>query len=298
MELNYENCRCCPRQCGVDRTRGEIGFCRMGSRVRVAWAAPHFGEEPCLSGTRGSGAIFFVGCTLRCVYCQNAAISRGQGGEEVEEDRLVQLMLRLQEQGCHNINLVTASHFLPTVIPALRRAKRDGLRLPVVYNCGGYERVEALRQLDGLVDVYLPDFEYYSSYYGAQLSAALDYYEVALAALEEMVRQCGPLTLDADGLARRGVLVRHLLLPGLGQDTRQILRGLRARFGDGIAISLMGQYTPPRNLPPSHPLGNRITAEEYARAVEWMQRLGLSGYGQALSSATEEYIPDFTGPLA
>lgn len=297
MELTYAHCLCCPRQCGVDRTRGEQGFCRMDHWARVARAAPHFGEEPCLSGTRGSGVIFFVGCTLRCVYCQNAAISRGQGGEEVDEERLCRLMLRLQEQGCHNLNLVTASHVLPTVIPALRRAKEAGLRLPVVYNCGGYERVEALRQLEGLVDIYLPDFKYYSSYHSGRLSAAPDYYETALAALTEMVRQCGPLELDGQGLARRGVLVRHLLLPGLHQDTRQILRRLAAQFGGMVPVSLMGQYTPPAQLRPPHPLAARITHAEYTEAVEWMEELGLSGYGQALSSASEEYIPDFTAPL-
>ncbi|WP_087065686.1 radical SAM protein [Intestinibacillus massiliensis] len=291
-----EGCMLCPRRCGVDRAAGQRGFCGADNTVHVARAALHQWEEPCLSGTRGAGTVFFSHCTLGCVYCQNRAISGRQGsGVPVDEARLAAIFLDLQRQGAHNIDLVTPGHYAPHIARALGRAKADGLQIPVVYNCGGYEALETLRLLDGLVDVYLPDFKYYSSYYAARYSGADDYFEVASDAVAEMVRQAGAPVFDGEGLLVRGVLVRHLMLPGLAGDTAQVLRHLAGRFGDRILVSLMRQYTPfgmERDYPE---LDRTLTEREYADAVEIFQDLGLAGYLQEGEAIGESFIPTWDG---
>ncbi|MGE4549543.1 MAG: radical SAM protein [Intestinibacillus sp.] len=291
-----EGCTLCPRACGVDRAAGQKGFCGADHMVCVARAALHRWEEPCLSGTCGAGTVFFSHCTLGCVYCQNRAISgREESGVPVNEAHLADIFLKLQHKGAHNIDLVTPSHYAPQIIRALRRAKENGLTLPVVYNCGGYEAQDTLRMLEGLIDVYLPDFKYYSSYYASRYSGVEDYFEVASEAVAEMVRQVGTPVYDASGLLTRGVLVRHLMLPGLGGDTAQVLRHLAERFGDRILVSLMRQYTP-FGVEKSYPELNRtITEKEYAEAVEAFQSLGLTGYLQEGEAIGESFIPAWGG---
>lgn len=239
-------CNGCPRQCGADRENGVLGFCGVPENPVVARAAAHFGEEPCISGERGSGAVFFAGCTLRCVFCQNYALSRAKQGREITVSRLRDIFLELRDQGVHNINLVTASHYARAVSKAL-----DGLELgiPVVWNSSGYESVETLKMLEGLVQVYLPDLKYLDSALSARYSAAPDYPEVAQSAIREMFRQRGAFRLDADGMLRSGVLIRHLILPGQGQNTKRVIDWVSSEFApDEVMFSLMSQYTPMGDL--------------------------------------------------
>ena len=242
------NCRLCPRNCGVNRLAGDRGACGMGADIKAARAALHFWEEPCISGTRGSGTVFFSGCSLHCSFCQNEPISRGRAGKNISIGRLCEIFFELKAQGAHNINLVTPTHFIPQITAALRMAKENGLNLPVVCNCGGYESVESLRIWDGLIDIYLPDLKFYSGRLSKSLCDAPDYFEKAAAALSEMFRQTGEPVFDADGLMKKGMIVRHLMLPGHLFDTRKILAYLCSTYGNRMYISLMNQYTPPAEL--------------------------------------------------
>lgn len=286
-------CTLCPRRCGADRTRAP-GFCGGGSRVKLARAALHFWEEPCISGTRGSGAVFFSGCALQCCYCQNHPISAGNFGKEVTTGRLAEIFLDLQAQGAHNLNLVTAGHYLPWVCEALALA-RPRLAIPVVYNTGGYETAEAVEALRGMVDVWLADLKYVSPALASEYSGAPDYFDTASAALRAMIAQAGAPVRDADGLLRRGVIVRHLALPGAGADTRAVLRFLAEELPRGsFLLSLMSQYTPFYRAKEHPPLGRRISTYEYRKAVDCAVSLGLTdGYMQEKSSAKEEYTPAF-----
>ena len=286
--LSYSECRLCPRQCGVDRTKDERGFCRMPAGAVAARAAAHYWEEPLISGNYGSGAVFFSGCTLGCVFCQNRSISAGGFGRPLTAAELRACFERLIDEGCQNVNLVTATHFLPTVIEALT----PKLPVPVVYNCGGYERAETLRELEGLVDVYLPDYKYADAALAARLSAAPDYPEVARAAIGEMLRQTGPAEIT-DGELRRGTLVRHLVLPGfLGNSLDAVAWLAREAAPRGALVSIMGQYIPMPGLTP--PLDRRVTREEYAAVLSWAQLCGLrDGFFQDLDSASADYIPPF-----
>ncbi len=291
--LSLSPCFLCPRMCGAARSDGKMGFCRCGAEAKVARAALHFWEEPCLSGTRGSGAVFFSGCTLRCCYCQNARISAEGFGKEVTEERLAEIFLELQEQGAHNLNLVTATQYLPQVVRALERA-RPRLHIPVVYNCGGYERVEVVRALGGVVDVFLPDFKYGSAELARRYSGAADYFEVAGAAVKEMARLAGPPRFDAQGLLQCGLMVRHLVLPGARHDSMRVLRWLAENLPpNGFLLSLMSQYTPYRPQEDAR-LNRRVTSFEYGSVVKEAVRLGLTrGYMQERGSAREEYTPPF-----
>lgn len=282
-------CSICPRKCGAVRDESHTGFCGVGPDPVVARAAPHFWEEPCISGTRGSGAVFFAGCALRCVFCQNADISAGGAGKTISADRLRAIFRELEGQGVHNLNLVTASHFLPAVLEALEPKPS----IPVVWNTGGYEAVPALRALEGKVQVYLPDMKYMDGTLAARLSGAADYPEAAKAAILEMFRQTGPYELDENGMLVRGVMIRHLVLPGELDNTFAVLDWIRESFRDGdVLVSLMGQYTPNGKGGPDR----RLTAGEYQRAVDYMAALGLlEGYTQELSSAETEYTPPFDG---
>ena len=289
-------CVQCPRRCGADRETG-VGYCGAGDEIRLARASLHPWEEPCISGERGSGTLFFVGCNLRCVYCQNRNISRCvTSGVAVSEEELARVMLRLQEEGAESINFVTPTPYAEQLARVLSRVKPQ-LSVPVVYNCGGYESVETLCRLEGLVDVYLPDCKYFSPEIAALYSDAPDYFSVATDAIAEMIRQTGKPQFDARGMLRRGVLVRHLVLPGCRQDSEQLLEALAEVFGkDAFLLSLMNQYTPefaPADAPKN--LRRRVTSFEYERVAETVERLGFVGYFQDRQAASASYTPDFEG---
>ena len=285
--MDYVNCNLCPRQCGVDRTAGQLGFCGCPDGALVAKAMLHKWEEPALAGEGGSGAIFFGGCTLGCKYCQNSAISGGPVGKALDSQQLRALMEDLIAQGAENIDLVTPTHFLPTIIPALQ----PKLPVPVVYNCGGYERVETLNQLEGLVDIYLPDMKYTDNRLAAALSGAGDYFQVAARAIREMVRQTGPVQWQNDKVIR-GTVIRHLILPGCVENSLKVLDWIGDTFAPGeVLVSLMRQYTPMGNLPA--PLDRPITDEEYDSVLSWMYLNDLEGFTQEEASADKGFIPDF-----
>ena len=285
--MDYRNCTLCPRMCGVDRTQGQKGVCRCPDTALVAKTMIHKWEEPALAGPGGSGAVFFSGCTLRCCYCQNGAISSGPVGAPMDSGELRQAMGALLAQGAENIDLVTPTQFLPTLIPALT----PKLPVPVVYNCGGYEMVETLKELEGLVDIYLPDMKYASSLLAARLSRAGDYPEVAKAAIREMVRQTGPIVWQGDKVVR-GTIIRHLILPGQVENSLRVLDWIGETFRPGeVLVSLMRQYTPVGTQTP--PLDRRITDEEYDAVLSWMFLNDLEGFTQEKEAADTGYIPDF-----
>ena len=284
-------CTLCPRRCGAERTaEAGGGFCRMPGGLRVARAMLHHWEEPPISGRNGAGTVFFSGCTLGCVYCQNGDISAGGFGKDISTARLREIFEELIGQGAHNIELVTPTHFLPWILPALT----PRLPVPVVYNCGGYERVETLRALEGLVDVYLPDLKYADGTLAAELSGAADYFPVACEAIREMFRQVGPYVLE-DGLLTRGVVIRHLVLPGYLDNTRRVLDWIAETFAPGdVLVSLMSQYTPTANM--TGRLARRVTAAEYRAAADYMRNCGITdGFVQERTSAEEAYTPAFDG---
>lgn len=288
-------CELCPRRCGVDRSKTR-GFCGMGDRITAAKAMLHYWEEPCISGEHGSGAVFFSGCVMRCAYCQNYEISSENRGVELTEGRLAEIFLELQQKGAQNINLVNPTHFVPQILRAIELAKRRGLSIPTVYNSGGYERVETLRTLDGAVDIYLPDVKYYSEEISKRLSSAPDYFNTAMNAVEEMVQQVGAPRFNEDGAMTGGVIVRHLVLPGLYKDSVEVIRRLGERFGDKILFSLMSQYTPfgkAKSSPVFSALNRRVTTFEYRKALDAVYEAGLEGFMQEKSSASEEYTPSF-----
>ena len=288
-------CNDCPRQCGAKRGPDQPdGVCRSPALPRISRAAPHYGEEPCISGTHGSGTIFFTGCNLRCVFCQNREISRGGGtGEILTVPALRELMLRLRDQGVHNLNLVTGAHFVRPIAEAL--AGLD-LGIPVVWNSSGYESVESLRLLDGLVQVYLPDFKYWKPALAKRYSLAEDYPTVAAAAIKEMVRQTGPYVLGEDGMLRRGVLIRHLILPGQDLNAMDVIDFAAEEFPAGtVLFSLMSQYTPMPGLERFPELQQRVDDETNQRLISYLQKRGLEGFWQEVGAATDEMIPAFDG---
>lgn len=286
--MDYESCTLCPRMCGVDRAAGERGYCRCPDTALVAKAMLHHWEEPALALSGGSGAIFFGGCTLGCKYCQNMAISAAPVGERMDSAALRRVMESLIAQGAENIDLVTPTQYLPTILPALE----PKLPVPVVYNCGGYERVETLKQLVGKVDIYLPDLKYADNALAAALSGTPDYFEVATAAIREMVRQTGPVRWAGERVVR-GTIVRHLILPGQVENSLKCLDWLGESFVPGeILVSLMRQYTPMGNL--SAPFDRRVREEEYEAVLSWMYLNGLQGFTQEADAASGDYIPDFS----
>ena len=294
LELLKE-CRLCPRECGVNRLAGQKGRCgAVGEKVKVARAALHYWEEPCISGSRGSGAVFFSYCPLRCVYCQNREISRGDAGKEIPVSRLAEIFLELQGKQAHNINLVTPTHYVPQIILALREAKEKGLSIPVVFNCGGYEKPETLKLLEGLVDVWLPDFKYVSTEHAAKYSGAADYLENAKAALSEMVRQAGKPVFDIHGIMTRGVIVRHLVLPGMSKESKKILRYLHRTYGDRIYLSIMSQFTPLENVKDYPEIDRTVTESEYENLLDFAMNIGIeNAYIQEGGTADESFIPPF-----
>ncbi len=285
--MDYVNCTLCPRQCAVDRTAGQRGFCGAEDQAVVAKSMLHMWEEPVLAGSGGSGAIFFGGCTLGCKYCQNAAISRHPVGQAMDAAGLRSLMEQMIAQGAENIDLVTPTHYIPTVVQALQ----PRLSVPVVYNCGGYERAETLRALNGLVDIYLPDLKYSDNALAARLSGAPDYFQIACAAIREMVRQTGAPRYQAERLLS-GTVIRHLILPGQVENSLKVLDWIAEQFAPGqVLVSLMRQYTPVGGLPA--PFDRRVTDEEYDAVLSWVYLNGLEGFTQEKSAADTCFIPDF-----
>lgn len=295
--LDASNCRMCPRECGVDRTRGESGVCGAGEAAVVSRIALHPYEEPVICGERGAGTIFFSGCSLGCVYCQNKEISRGESrGEEYSAQGLAEAMLSLEREGASCIDLVTPTHYAHVIVPALKIARRT-LSVPVVYNTSGYERVETLKELEGLVDVYMPDFKYASSELAKKYSSAPDYPAVAAEALREMYRQVGACEYGEDGMLKRGIIVRHLVLPGARKDSIEVLKTVAGAVPAGdVLLSLMSQYTPDFALDtPYGELHRRITKFEYDSVLRVAEELGFDGFMQYPSSASSKYTPDFKG---
>ena len=283
----YVNCQLCPRRCGVDRTSGQTGWCGGKDQALVAKTMLHKWEEPALAGSGGSGAIFFSGCTLGCAYCQNRAISQHPVGTPMDSAQLRQLMESLIAQGAENIDLVTPTHYLPTILPALE----EKLPVPVVYNCGGYERAETIARLAGKVDIYLPDLKYADAALANALSGAANYFSVATKAIREMVRQVGPVQWDGDKITR-GVIIRHLILPGCVENSLKVLDWIGETFAPGeVLVSLMRQYTPMPGLPA--PFDRRITDEEYDAVLSWMFLNDLEGFTQEADAADAGFIPDF-----
>lgn len=322
MIQEMECCTLCPRGCGAQRWQGKNGYCGVENKIKVARAALHMWEEPCISGEKGSGAVFFSGCNLGCVFCQNHNIASGMTGKEISVEHLAEIFLSLQEQGANNINLVTGTHYVPQIVRALDLAKQQGLKIPIVYNTGSYETVENIKRLEGYVDVYLPDLKYMDSQLSKKYSHAPDYFAVASAAIAEMVRQVGtPLfareesigrageneryhassyqNMEEDGIPMimcRGVIVRHLLLPGCSADSKKIIRYLLQTYQERIFISIMNQYTPLSHVSAYPELMHKVTPEEYEDVVNYAIELGIeNGFIQEGDVAEESFIPEFDG---
>lgn len=289
------DCTLCPRSCHVNRTLGKVGYCGKSDRLYAARAALHLWEEPCISGTNGSGTVFFSGCNLRCIFCQNHTIAIGRDGREISLTHLSEIFLMLQEKGAHNINLVTPSHYIPQICIALEKAKTLGLCIPVIYNTGSYENVDSLRYLEGLVDIYLPDLKYFSGELSLAYSNAPDYFQVATAAMAEMFRQVGTPVFDSEtGLMQKGIIVRHLLLPGQTGDSKKLLRYLHETYRNDIYVSIMNQYTPMPQVVSNEALNHPVSEAEYERLLKFAEALGLeNGFIQEGGTVSESFIPPF-----
>lgn len=294
IDMLLKECVLCPRRCHADRMSGARGVCGEGAMVRVARASLHMWEEPCISGAAGSGTVFFSGCPLKCAYCQNRAVSSGQKGDALTIPQLAALFLLLQDKGAVNINLVTPTHFSPQIAEAIKTARAEGLRLPVVYNSSGYESVDALRMLDGLIDVYLPDLKYHSDALAARYSGVPDYFAHAAAALREMARQVGRPVFTEEGLMERGMIVRHMVLPGNTIDSKKVIGYLYGTYGDDIYMSIMDQYTPPPGLKGFQEIARKVTLREYEKVVDYALAIGVrNAFIQEGGTAEESFIPDF-----
>ena len=286
-------CNLCPRNCNIDRETA-VGYCKMSNTIKISRAALHHWEEPCISAENGSGTVFFSGCNMGCVYCQNQDISHQGFGKEIAVERLAEIFIELQNKNAHNINLVTPTHFVPQIISAVKISQKNGLALPVVYNTSGYEKAENIRALEGTVDVYLPDFKYISSDMAQKYSFCNDYPQMVKKAIAEMVRQTGPCVFDDDGIIQKGTIVRVLVLPGYADESKKIIEDLYNTYGDDIFISIMSQYTPCTNLEKYPEINRRLTQEEYDDVVDFAVELGLeNGFVQEGESASESFIPPF-----
>lgn len=292
----YENCLLCPRKCGINRAAGQTGVCGVSAEIRVARAALHYWEEPCISGEKGSGAVFFSGCSLHCVFCQNREISDGKVGKIINKERLRDIFLELKAKGANNINLVTPGQYIPDIVWAVRDARRYGMELPIVYNTSGYENADELKQLEGIVDVYLPDFKYMDSALSAKYSRAKDYPSVAKQAISEMVRQQPKVVIDdATGLIQKGVIVRQLLLPGHVNDAKAIFKYLHDTYQDSIYISMMSQFTPIA-LKDYPEINRTVTRREYERLIDYAIKIGITNaFIQEGNVAKDSFIPAFDG---
>ena len=291
----YTSCQLCPRNCKADRQHGQTGFCHMPADLKVARAALHMWEEPCISGKAGSGAVFFSGCSVGCVFCQNHAIAAGQSGKRISIERLADIFLELQTKGANNINLVTPEHYAPSIALALAMAKAKGLHLPIICNCSGYSSLTALRILSDHVNVWLPDFKYYSPELSRKYSHAPDYFTVACQALQFMYEQAGDPVFDDSGIIQKGIIVRHLTLPGCMEDSRSVIHYLHETYGDKIYISIMNQFTPVSELLSDYPeLNHTISASDYDALVDYTIDIGVeNGFIQEGETAKESFIPPF-----
>lgn len=288
------DCTLCPRECHTNRLEGDRGSCGMTSELMVARAALHLWEEPCISGEKGSGTVFFSGCALGCVYCQNYNIASGLAGKLITVDRLTEIFLELQQKGANNINLVTPGHFMPQMKEALTDSKKRGLTIPIVYNSSGYEKAESLQLLEGLIDIYLPDFKYMNSNIAMKYSNAKDYPHYAKASMKEMFRQVGRPEFAENGIMKKGMIVRHLILPGQAEDSMEILKYLYETYGDDIYISIMNQYTPLDNVERYPEINRKLTEAEYDKVVDYAIDIGIeNGFIQEGDTATESFIPEF-----
>lgn len=289
----YKNCVLCPWNCRIDRTSGHLGTCKSADRVKVSMAAPHFGEEPMISGKKGSGTIFFSNCNLRCKYCQNYQISQEGMGNEVSDEQLADLMLMLQSKGCHNINLVSPTHYLPGIINALAIAAEKGLSVPLVYNTNGYEKVDTLEFMDGIIDIYLPDMKYSVNEIAVKLSNAPKYFEYNKAAIKEMYRQVGNLKLDKNGIAVKGLIVRHLALPNDLAGTQKILKFLSSEISKDVHVAIMAQYKPCYKSINDTELGRTLTPDEYRKTLMWAKEAGIRNILTQELESSEIFLPDF-----
>lgn len=290
----YKNCVLCPRECGVDRSEN-LGYCGMSDKLYAAKAYLHKWEEPCISGEKGSGTVFFTGCNLKCVYCQNRDIALGKAGYEITGERLGEIFLELQNKGAHNINLVTPTHYLRHIIEALDFT-RSKLSIPVVYNCGGYEKEEIIRKLDGYVDVYMPDFKYMDAALAQKYSSAPDYPQRAMEAIDEMVTQNPACRFDDNGIMKRGVLVRHLVLPGHIEDSKRIVKYLYEKYGNNIYMSIMNQYTPMEGMESYPELNRKVSDEEYEDVLDFAEKIGVeNAFIQEGGTVSESFIPAWDG---
>lgn len=297
MNSQYSACELCPRKCKVNREQNETGVCKVTATLKVARAALHYWEETCISGTKGSGAVFFSGCSLHCVFCQNESIAQGMAGKEISRERLTEIFLELQERGANNINLVTPGQFVPHIIWSVEHARNMGLDIPIVYNTSSYETVETLKQLEGIVDVYLPDFKYFSAELSAKYAKAPDYPMVAKAAIAEMVRQQPKLVFykkEGQELIGKGVIVRQLLLPGQLRDAKQIVKYLHNTYGNQIYLSLMSQFTPLPHIEAFPELNRKVTKRTYEKYIDYAIEIGVeNGFIQEEDVAEESFIPSF-----
>ncbi len=292
--MNLSKCDICPRKCGVNREKGELGFCKMKDKIKIARYSLHYWEEPIISGETGSGIIFFSGCNLKCIFCQNYKISSENMGKEISVERLKEICLELQNMGANNINLVTGTHFLPLIKEALILAKKEGLTIPIVYNTSSYENVESLKEMEGLIDIYLPDLKYYDNKLAENFSLANNYFEIATNAIKEMVRQTGKPVIE-NNIMKKGVIVRHLLLPNHLEDSKKIIKYLHDTYDEDIYISIMNQYTPIKKFDKYPELNRTLTDKEYDELVNYACDLNITqAFIQEGETCKESFIPDFT----
>ncbi len=289
-----EKCQICPRECKVNRNEGEKGLCGMSSKVKVARISLHYFEEPPISGTNGSGTIFFSGCNMKCIFCQNYNISTNNFGKEISIEELANKMIELQEKKAHNINLVTPTHYTPQIIEAIKIAKKKGLTIPIIYNSSGYEKVETLKKLNGLIDIYLPDLKYYDEIIAIKYSKAPNYFEFATNAIKEMYNQVGKVKFDKSGILKKGVIVRHLMLPENLNDSKTILNYLYKTYHDNIFISIMNQYTPLEQVKNIESLNHKVKESDYNKLINYACDLGITNaFMQIGDTAKDSFIPDF-----
>ncbi len=293
MEL-LESCKLCPRNCGANRLNGKRGFCGAGDKIRVARAALHYWEEPCISGDIGSGTVFFSHCTLKCVFCQNYNISQCEWGKEITIERLAEIFIELQDKGALNINLVTPTHYVAQIIEAIKIARSKGLKLPIIYNSSGYEKVETIRLLKGYIDVYLPDMKYFDTKYSSKYSKAKDYFIYAKAAINEMINQVGNVKFDENGIIQKGVIIRHLMLPGLLFDSKKIIDYIHNTYGDKVYISIMNQYTPLEHVKEYPEINKPLNQQHYEALIDYALSIGVkNGFIQEAGTDSESFIPLF-----
>ena len=294
MEKNVlKECILCPHKCKINRINGEIGRCKAGAKVKIALADLHFFEEPCISGETGSGTVFFTGCNLSCKFCQNYKISQKMHGKEIEIEELANEFLKLQDRGANNINLVTGVMYIPQIIESIKIAKEKGLKIPIVYNSSGYENPDALRMLDGYIDVYLPDLKYYDDALAKRLSGIDKYYEYATESIKEMYRQVGNPEIDENGLIKKGLIVRHLILPNNMENSKKVLKWIKDEFDTKILVSVMAQYFPTNKAMEFEEINRKLTQEEYDEIEDFVFELNLDGYMQDLEENEEQYVPNF-----